>query len=250
MLTTERYQIILQQLDRNNTLKIQELVDLTASSESTIRRDLSELEIQGKLIRIHGGATKKQPISQELSYPEKTNQNIVEKKAVASYAASLVNNGDCIYLDAGTSTFEMIPFLAEKQVTVVTNGLTHLDALCDYKISTYLLGGFVKHTTRALVGYGAQTSLNNYRFDKCFLGVNGIHPVYGFTTPDPEEVMIKKAALLLSQQAFVLADSSKLNQVSFAKIAELDDATIIINKIDQAFLNLIENKTSIKVVSS
>ncbi|WP_093213211.1 DeoR/GlpR family DNA-binding transcription regulator [Sediminibacillus albus] len=248
MLTPERHQLILQRLAKQGTVNIQDLVRLTKSSESTIRRDLSELESLDKLVRVHGGAATKQSISQELSFPEKTTKNHQEKLKIARYAAGFVNEEEYIYLDAGTTTFEMIPFLKEKGVTVVTNGLTHLDALSKYQIPTYLTGGYVKHKTKALIGHGAQSGLNKYRFDKCFLGVNGIDLAYGLTTPDPEEARIKQLSLRLSQECFVLADQSKFNQVSFSKIAELEDSQIITTEVDEHILSPYQNKTNIKVV--
>ncbi|MBM7571041.1 DeoR family transcriptional regulator [Aquibacillus albus] len=249
MLTPKRHQLILDFIDKHNTVTIQDLVELTDASESTIRRDLSELERLEKIERVHGGATLKHSKNQELSFPEKATKYIDEKKGIAKCAASFVEPNECIYLDAGTTTFEMIPYLAQQNVIVVTNGLTHLEALGRYEISTYLLGGFVKHNTRALIGSGAISSLNNYRFDKCFLGVNGVHEHYGYTTPDPEEAMIKRSVLELAQQQFVLADHTKLNTISFANIADIHQATMITNEKVDVDVTPFQNKTSVKVVS-
>ncbi len=221
---------------------------MTKASESTIRRDLSELEKQRKLIRVHGGAASKQTISQELSIPEKTTKNLQEKRRIAAEAAKLVKQDEYIYLDAGTTTFEMIPYLKDKNITVVTNGLTHLDALSAQQITTYLTGGYVKHKTKALIGRGALIGLQNYRFDKCFIGVNGIDLTYGLTTPDPEEAMIKQQALHSAQHGYVLADHTKFGQVSFSKIAELEETFLITNKMDKQTLSPYQNKTNIKVV--
>ncbi|QTN01545.1 DeoR family transcriptional regulator [Sediminibacillus dalangtanensis] len=248
MLTPERHQLIVQQIAKHGTVAIQDLIKLTAASESTIRRDLSELENQNKLVRVHGGAASRQTISQELSIPEKTTKNLQEKKRIAAEAALLVEPDEYIYLDAGTTTFEMIPHLKNKNITVVTNGLTHLDALSAQQITTYLTGGLVKHKTRALIGRGAQIGLQSYRFDKCFIGVNGIDLAYGLTTPDPEEALIKQQALQSAQQCFVLADYTKFGQVSFSKIADLEEVFLITNKMKEDVLSPYQDKTNIKVV--
>lgn len=121
----------------------------------------------------------------------------------------------------------MIPALAGKQVTVVTNGMTHLERLVEYDIEAYVLGGKMKSSTKALIGAVALQGIERYRFDQCFLGTNGIHPDFGYTTPDPEEACLKQKALQLSSQAFVLADPSKLSEVSFAKFADLEEASLI-----------------------
>jgi len=223
-------------------------VEATSSSESTIRRDLSQLEKEKKLRRVHGGAALLHQKREELSILEKSTKNIQEKRMIAQYAASFVQDGDCIYLDAGTTTLEMIPYLDAKDIVVVTNGITHLEALLEKDIPTYLLGGFIKKKTKALIGRGALNSLEHYSFDKCFIGVNGIHLEYGYTTPDPEEAMVKSLALKLSRQAYVLADHSKMNESTFAKIADLQDATIITDELDDELLELYEAKTTIEVV--
>jgi DeoR family transcriptional regulator, fructose operon transcriptional repressor len=249
LLTAERHRIILDLLAEKEVVKLQELVEATASSESTIRRDLTQLEKEKKLRRVHGGAALLHQKREELSVLEKSTKNIKEKRMIAQYAASFVHDGDCIYLDAGTTTLEMIPYLNAKDIIVVTNGITHLEALLEKDIPTYLLGGFIKKKTKALIGRGALNSLENYSFDKCFIGVNGIHLDYGYTTPDPEEAMVKSLAIKLSRQAYILADHSKINESTFAKIADLQDATIITDELDEELLELYEAKTAIEVVT-
>ncbi|WP_027410314.1 DeoR/GlpR family DNA-binding transcription regulator [Anoxybacteroides tepidamans] len=249
MLTEERHRLILELLEEKKVVKLQELVEATSSSESTIRRDLSQLEKEKKLRRVHGGAALLHQKREELSVLEKSMKNIDEKRIIAKYAASLVQDGDCIYLDAGTTTLEMIPHLNARDIIVVTNGVTHLDALLEKEIPTYLLGGMIKKKTKALIGRGALSSLENYSFDKCFIGVNGVHFEYGYTTPDPEEAMVKSLAIKLSRQAYVLADHSKINESTFAKIADLQAAAIITDELDAELLELYEAKTVIEVVT-
>lgn len=249
MLEPERHQIILEALKSKNTVKLQELIELTNSSESTIRRDLIQLE-QGKFLkRVHGGAARLQGKLQEPSMTEKSSKNLQAKKAIAQYAGSLVEAGDCIYLDAGSTVFEMIPFLPE-DIVVVTNGLMHANELLDKKIKTFLIGGHCKPTTKAMIGRGALESLEYYRFDKCFMGANGIHPQFGYTTPDPEEAQIKQKAISLSREAFILADESKFSEIAFSKIADIHAAAIITNDLDPDMKEQFHSKTNIKVVSA
>lgn len=185
-----------------------------------------------------------------MSIPEKSTHNLSQKQLITSYASELVREDDCIFLDAGTTTYQMIPYLQGKSITVVTNGLSLLEALMEYGVETYLTGGFVKYKTKALVGQGAHHSLSQYRFDKCFLGVNGVHPTYGYTTPDPEEAFIKQSALSQSQEAYILGDASKLNEVTFAKIADLAQAQFITNEQQQERVTPYQEKTTVKVVTS
>ncbi|KGX86513.1 DeoR/GlpR family DNA-binding transcription regulator [Pontibacillus marinus] len=250
MLTPQRHQIIINILNEQETAKIQELVDATGASEATIRRDLSQLENDNKLKRVHGGASVLHQKSEELSIPEKSTKHLDQKQLIARFAASLIREDDCIFLDAGTTTYQMIPYLKDRNITVVTNGLSLLEALMEYKVQTYLTGGFVKYKTKALVGQGAYQTLSQYRFDKCFLGVNGVHPNHGYTTPDPEEAFIKQSALSQSQEAYVLGDASKLNEVTFAKIADLSQAQFITNETQQERVSPYQEKTTVKVVTS
>lgn len=249
LLETERHQIILEALKKKNTVKLQELVELTNSSESTIRRDLTQLEQKKFLKRVHGGAARLQGKLQEPTMTEKSSKNLQAKRQIAQYAGSLVEEGDCIYLDAGSTVFEIIPFLPSN-IVVVTNGLMHANELLEKNIKTYFIGGYIKSTTKAMVGRGAIESLEKYRFDKCFMGVNGIHPQFGFTTPDQEEAMVKQLAISLTREAYVVADESKFSEIAFAKIADLNEATIITNGIDEDSQDLFFSKTKIKVVTS
>lgn len=250
MLTPERHRIILQLLMEKSIVKIQEIMELTNSSESTIRRDLSLLEEQRFLKRIHGGASRLQGKLQEPSMVEKSTKNLQEKRQIAKYAASLVEEGDCIYLDAGSTVFEMIDFLHIKDIVVVTNGLMHVQALITKGIPIFTLGGYVKPKTNAFVGRGALASLELYRFDKSFMGVNGIHPQFGFTTPDQEEALVKEKAISLAREAIVLADSSKFSEVSFAKISDIHKAAIITNELEAEIEKQYITRTTIKVVTS
>lgn len=250
MLTHERHQIILNLLKAKNIVKIQELVDITNTSESTIRRDLSQLEESKYLKRIHGGAARLQGKLLEPSMTEKSTKNVQEKVKIAQYAASLVEEGDCVYMDAGSTVTEMIPYLPSKDIVVITNGLMHVEKLFAHHIQTFIIGGAAKAKTKAIIGRGAITSLENYRFDKCFMGVNGIHPQFGYTTPDQEEALIKQLAISNSREAYVLADETKFSEIAFAKIADLHEASIITNELNIENKEQYMSKTSIKVVTT
>jgi DeoR family transcriptional regulator, fructose operon transcriptional repressor len=250
LLTSERHRLILQVLKEKYTVKINELIEITNASESTIRRDLSQLEEERFLKRVHGGASLLQGKLQEPSMTEKSSKNNQEKRKIAQYAASLVEEGDCIYLDAGSTVMEMIEYLPKKEIVVVTNGVMHLPFLLEKEIPTFLIGGLAKAKTNALIGRGALLSLDQYRFDKCFMGVNGIHVQFGYTTPDPEEAMIKQKAISLSREVFVLADNTKFSEIAFSKIADIHEAAIITNELDREIEQQYVSKTSIKVVTT
>lgn len=250
MITAERHHIILDLLTRNGVVDLQNLVQRTKSSESTIRRDLALLEEQGLLKRIHGGATLPYSKIDEPNMQDKSSKNLHDKQRIAEFAASMIRDGDCVYLDAGTTVSEMIPFLINKKIVIVTNGVMHVDALASANITTYLIGGRIKTNTKAIVGSVAQENLKQYRFDKCFLGMNGIDSKFGFTTPDPEEAILKKLAIDLAEESFVLADKSKFSETFFAKVAEIEQAGIITTNLDNEAMKEYLEKTNMKVVTS
>ncbi|MDA7026289.1 DeoR/GlpR family DNA-binding transcription regulator [Bacillus sp. CLL-7-23] len=251
MLTPERHQLIIDKIEQHDVVKIQYLMNLTNASESTIRRDLSTLEARGYLKRVHGGASKISDIRKEPDMLEKSSKNLHEKKKIAQEAAALLEEGDCIYLDAGTTTLQMIDFIdQEKDIIVVTNGIMHIEPLMTKGIKFYLLGGYVKQKTGAILGGSALTSISQYRFDKSFLGVNGIHKEAGYTTPDPDEALLKTKAIQQAKQAFILADASKFGEISFSAFASLDDAAIITAGSGKHSFDNYQEKTVVKVVKS
>lgn len=248
MLTEERHNLISRFLEKKGIAKISELMDLTSTSESTIRRDLIFLESINVIKRIHGGATLPKRRFTEPSYSEKEDQNVAEKKAIAKFAAELIEEGDSIYLDGGTSTFEIIQYIKKQNIMVVTNGLKHINALMQQNINGYILGGKVKNSTKTVIGADALKSLQKFRFDKCFIGINGVHMEFGFTTPDSEEAILKENAIKHSRQTYVLADESKFGEVSFVKIADLKEAVIITDSKIEDYEGY-SKKTIVKVVT-
>lgn len=246
MLTEERHRRILRRLQEVGTVKLQELCVLLEASESTVRRDLADLEEQGLLRRVHGGATL--PLMAgglEPGMAEKSAVNLAQKQQIAEMASGLVRSGEAIYLDAGTTTLAMIPYLRGKSITVVTNGLPQIEALLEADIPSYLLGGQAKKNTKALVGSLAVEHLGRFRFDRCFLGANGVHPDVGYTTPDPEEASLKCRASELSSFTYVLADSSKIGNIAFVQMMELERAALVTEHVPERWRKPIEEKTNL-----
>ncbi|MFC2947889.1 DeoR/GlpR family DNA-binding transcription regulator [Virgibacillus sediminis] len=246
MLTTKRHTIIIQLLKEKQTITIQEAATATGASISTIRRDFTELEKKQELQRIHGGAILPEQKFQEYTVTERSSRYLEEKLQIAEKAASLIQHGDCIYLDAGTTTMKMIPHLQGKDIVVVTNGLTHIDALIEHGITAYMTGGRIKAKTSALIGPPAVQMLQNFHFDKCFLGVNGFSIEAGYTTPDPEEALIKRTVQQLSNISYVLADHSKFRAASFAKVSELKNAVLITGGLPEEDESALQEHTEIR----
>ncbi|MBN1052559.1 DeoR/GlpR family DNA-binding transcription regulator [Clostridium cagae] len=233
MFTEERYNIILQELKVKGIISVVELVKLLEASESTIRRDLNNLHNEGLLKKIHGGATLLNESTAKHDYKVNVRKslNTDKKLEIARYAASLIENGELIYLDAGTTTEAIIPFIEAKDITVVTNAIVHAKNLLEKNIRTLILGGELKAVTEAIVGPITVEHLKKYNFTKGFFGTNGVSNKNGYTTPDVNEAMVKAEAIKRCNKAFVLCDESKLDEVSFITFGTIKDAELITSRI-------------------
>lgn len=235
MLTEERYEKILHLLSQKKAVTVTELTDYLDTSESTIRRDLNTLAEMGKLRKVHGGATvsgQNQLSTIEADVSTKTGLNRAAKEQIARYAASTVKDEDFVFIDAGTTTEQMIDYLPEGTKAVfVTNGVVHAKKLIQRGLKAYMIGGQLKLSTEAVIGVEAVNNLRKYNFTKCFLGTNGIDLDAGFSTPDTEEALVKAEALRRSFVAYILADSSKFDMISSVTYGEITDACIVTEKM-------------------
>lgn len=246
MLTEERYQIILDQLKKHGIVKIKDLVSITHSSTSTLRRDMQDLENQNLLVRIHGGAKAFNSLKSEEAVFQKENINVDKKTLIGKAAAETVHDNDVLFLDAGTTVKSMIPFLRDKnEILVVTNSIDNAMLLSDSNIETFVIGGQLKISTHALIGSSTINEIKKYNFDKSFIGTNGFDIDSGFTTPDPEESSIKRLAIQKSKEAYVLADNSKYKKRSFCQFGTFNDCSIISSGLNTADINLIKKETNI-----
>lgn len=229
MLTEKRHALILDAIEKKGAVSVTELVEKLGTSESTIRRDLTFLDRNKSLKKVHGGALKleTQMILTEPNVSDKKKLFSDEKDKIAMYAAQTIRSNDLVFIDAGTTTEKMIGYLEEKSATFVTNGLNHARLLAKKGFKVYLAGGEVKLTTEALVGVTCVEMLKNYNFTKSFMGTNGISPEGGFTTHDIEEACVKRIAVQKSYVAYVLADHSKFDKTASVSFSELSKACII-----------------------
>ena len=247
MLTQQRRQKILELLVEKGSVSVTELCEMFQASESTVRRDLASLSNLGKLNKVHGGATvlSQEFLNGEANVNVKVKSHYAEKIEIAKYAASLINDSDYIFLDAGSTTFLLTTQIENTKATFVTNGIAHAQELASKGCRVMVLGGDLKRTTEAIVGIVAARNLQKYNFSKAFIGANGISEKQGFTTTDTEEAMIKAIAVERSFVSYVLADSTKFGKVSPVSYAPIEEVCIICDKCGD---KEIKNKTVVKEV--
>mgnify|MGYP002748187444 CR=1 FL=1 len=165
MLTEERFAIILETVQQKRSVRVTELCALLNASVSTVRRDINTLAEMGKLVKVHGGAIALNEgsfFAVEKDVAEKAQLFTEEKEAIARYAASLVDEDDFVYIDAGTTTEKMIDYLPQKRVMFVTNGFIHARKLAQRGFRVYIPGGELKLSTEAIIGTECILTLNNY----------------------------------------------------------------------------------------
>lgn len=231
MLAEERMDAILRLVEAKGSVAVQTLIEEFDASESTIRRDLTVLGKRGLLTKVHGGAlalgSTGVTADSDVEYRQDVNRE--EKDAVAAYAASLIEAGEFIYLDAGTTTGRIIDFLTEKQVTFVTNGVMLARRLASKGYTVYLPGGQLKPVTEAIVGEEAVESIKQYHFTKGFFGTNGVDMEAGFTTPDIHEARMKQKAMAQCRERYIVCDAAKLSKASSVTFADFEDAAVIVS---------------------
>lgn len=229
MLTEERRTQIIKIVEDYKSASVQELMSMFDASESTIRRDLTELDKKGLITKVHGGAIAREGsiLTLDASMAERSDLNKDSKIKIATHAASLIEDDDIVYIDAGTTTAMMIEYINAKNVTFITNGLHHALLLSAKGYTVHMPGGQIKNTTEALIGIDTCTFISKMYFTKCFIGSNGISAKFGITTPGKHEAAVKELALKHSRDKYIVADSSKFDKISAAIIADMKDVIII-----------------------
>lgn len=229
MLTEERFQKILDILEREKSVSAAELVEQLQSSHSTIRRDLSQLEKMGKLTRIHGGAMIKgaQFADQEDRMSTRRDSYRSQKKRIGKKAAAMIEPGDFVYIDAGTTTEAMLEQIDVQDVRFVTNAISHAKILARRGYPVSVIGGSFKEITEAIVGEEAVESVERFNFTKGFFGTNGIDEQGILNTPDGREAGIKRAAMRQCAKCIILADPSKFRRKTAVNFGSLEGRTLI-----------------------
>mgnify|MGYP000768561737 CR=1 FL=1 len=245
MLTEKRHEIILQLLRKKGSITVNEIKDELGISESTIRRDLNTLDEEGKLVKVFGGAVSVnyEFSGEEPTVSQKKDVNLDAKKAIAKYAAGLIEPDDFVYIDAGTTTGDMLKFLQVTRAVFVTNAVAHAQSLAERGFKVFLVGGELKGSTEAVIGNQAMNTLREYHFTKGFFGTNGITKKSGCTTPDANEAAVKSAAMQQCRECYVLCDSSKFDNISSVTFADFYRSTVITDKIPAGYedcSNLVE----------
>lgn len=224
MLAFERKIQIVEFLRKHRVASVSQLSKEFNVHETTIRRDLAELEKEGFLHRTHGGVVVDQWFNSEPSFSERANEQLDEKKRIGKKAAEMIEDGDHIILDSGTTTIHIARNLVNRSnITVVTNDINIAAELRNAKgIRVIVTGGLLYHESFMLNGMITDQVLESLHVRKAFIGTPAIHPQYGLTHPEAELVPTKQGMIRVAKEIFVVTDHTKIGKVSLHTVAPID----------------------------
>jgi DeoR/GlpR family transcriptional regulator of sugar metabolism len=230
MLKEERQQMILERLRDDRQVTVTGLSDDLGVSEVTIRRDLREMDTQGKLRRAHGGAVAAVPAPPEPPVIQRLAQGEHCKECIGRAAAGLVEDGESIFIGSGSTTACVARYLIDrKDLTVVTNALNVATKLASAEgVTVVVTGGMMRGSELSLVGHIAEQSLREVRVDRVIMGMQAISLEAGMTNDYLPEVMTDRTILEMAPELIVVADHTKFGKVASAYIAPVDRITTLV----------------------
>jgi DeoR/GlpR family transcriptional regulator of sugar metabolism len=234
VLAAERRDQILRIVRERQSVQTVDLAREMGVSEITIRRDLDELATEGLLRRVRGGALQPGRHRTEPPFEESRMERAAEKERVGIAAAKLVQPGDTVILDIGTTALQLARQLHGREgLTVITNNLVVYDELLpDEAIDLVLLGGLVRRNYRSLVGFLTQDSLAGVRADLAFIGISGISHDLMLLDTTVEEIPAKRAMLRSAKQVVLLADGAKFGGGGLGRVADISVVDLVITTAD------------------
>lgn len=239
MFLEERYEKIIELLEKKGRVTVKELSQIFNVTEDCIRKDLRELENRGNLKRVYGGAMIQRNHSDIKPLDERKNINIDTKRSAALRAVDLIEGGDIIFLDVSTTNLEMAKILNKMniKITVVSNMLEIiLELRNNPTIRTISIGGEFNKEVGAIVGAAANRYISEFTFDKAFIGVCGVNMDTGnISTLDLEDGNTKKTIIKCSNKSYILMENEKFNYDEFFKFASITDISSIIT--EQGIIN-------------
>lgn len=238
----ERRRTILRELDEKGRVRVAELSRELGCSEVTIRNDIKNMDMEGLLQRVHGGAIKREESPVRKYSAESIYRHTDRKKKIAACAYDYIEDRDTIIIDDASSSFYLAVHIKnhpEKRVAVVTNSLLVGNELSGAKhVELYMVGGHVGGHLAATMGDAALENMQNFHVDKAFIGVHGINFEAGLTSIATPQMQVKHAILNAAKEVYVLADSSKFGGGYLSVICPLTDVHLIITDDEVAKENV------------
>lgn len=232
-MSIDREKQILEILLKEKKCGVQQLAKTLFVSEPSVRRDLQSLEKKNLIKRIHGGAVLEETALSKNKIPFliREYEQSSAKATIAKKAIDLISDNDIIFLDASTSCYYLIPFLASKSnLTVITNGIKALTKLAEYGISTVSTGGTLVGSCLALVGEEAYKTIETYNADIALFSCRGISDDGYLTDISPEENNVRKRMIKRAKSSYLLCTSEKFGKSYFHNLCHKDDISGVIHE--------------------
>jgi DeoR/GlpR family transcriptional regulator of sugar metabolism len=226
----ERRQTILSQLELEGKVQVHFLAERFAVTTETIRRDLDRLEKEGRLRKVYGGAVRIRSGNNEPTFMKRSQMNLLDKQAIGRLAASLIQDGETVILDNGTTTLEIMRQLTDRaHVTVITNSVPVLNcALEQFQGKIIFAGGEVNAVYQAAVGITAHVLLDQFKVNKAFISAGGLSLSEGITDYHLEEALISRKMMERAEESILVADHSKFGVTTFAQIAPMEHISMVL----------------------
>src|SRR4030066_1077240 len=241
LIPAQRRERIQEYLVTHKIVRMNDLSRMLDTSEATVRRDLEWLEREGTLERTHGGAMLSQRMTHEPEYVQRAHTNPEEKRLIGELAASLIEDGDVVFINSGTTTAQVIRHIRSGAgVTVISNNLYAALEVGEAGFIHHLIGGEFQPHSNSVAGRFAIDNLRQVYADKAILGVDGISLIHGCTVPSNAEAeVIKQMIERTNGKIFIAADHSKWGVVSNFQIATIDEIDKLVTdaRIDSSTLN-------------
>ncbi|MBV9231197.1 MAG: DeoR/GlpR transcriptional regulator [Chloroflexi bacterium] len=230
MLAQERRQRIFETIETSGVISVRDLSHTFEVSGITIMRDLQELEQQGLIRRVHGGAISVRGASYEPPFSARESQLSPEKERIAAKAIEFIQDGDSLILDVGTTTLEIARALKGKRnlTVLVTNLRAALELASQSAIQVIVIGGKLRSSELSMVGHLTETTLRTFQVDKAFIGVGGITIEHGLTEFNFDEAGTKRVMIERARQSIVVADHTKFGKVMLTTVTSLSAIDMII----------------------
>jgi len=231
----QRRERIQEYLAAHKVARLADLSNILNASEATIRRDLEKLEETGFLERTHGGAVLSQRLSREPEYQQRLQDSPDAKRLIGQYAAALIENGDVVFINGGTTTTEIIRHIRPNaDITVITNNIFAALEINNIGFELILLGGIYQPVSLSVGGYFSVDNLKQVYADKTFVGVDGISLKFGCTFPTSAEAEVVRTMMGRTRgPVYVVADHSKWGTISNYEVAKIEKIHSLIT--DDAF---------------
>lgn len=245
MLAANRHVEIMKIINRDRFVKVSQLSALFDVSEETIRRDLDKLEKEGLLRKLHGGAVPVDVTNVDNIKPivERIQENIDAKKVIARLAYELIEDGDSLILDSGSTTLQLAKILDDKKVTVITNDISIAYELSlKDNVNLIVTGGNRSQKSFSITGPECERYLKSFNVNKLFLSTSGIKLKHGLTASNQMDAFLKRMMIDAADRVICLADNSKFGKVALITFASFSDIDLLVT--DKALDNSYEKAFS------